>query len=87
MLLKNETSYPGKIHPSGRITVTQKVVPISPFMYQMDDLHFEYWQAFYYFYFGFALPAFIELNVKTWKYVKMWNLEAHLCSGITPLLE
>lgn len=55
-------------------------------MYQMHDLNLEYWQAFYYFCFGFTLSTFIELNVKTWKHVKMWNLEARLCSGITHLL-
>jgi len=50
----------------------------------MHDLNLEYWQAFYYFCFGFALPSSIEL-LKLGN-VKMWNLEACLRSGISHLL-
>lgn len=37
---------------------------MSPFMYQMHDTNLEYWQAFCYFCFGFALPVSVEMSEK-----------------------
>lgn len=37
---------------------------LSRFMYQMHDRNLEYWQAFCYFYFGYALPTSVEMSEK-----------------------
>lgn len=73
------------MHPVGKITVTQKKVVMSPFMYQMHDMNLEYWQAFCCFCFGFTLPVSVEMMRKTWKHFKMGDLAACLCSGIAHL--